>query len=233
MHIAIAGNIGAGKTTLTGLLAKHYKWDTHFEDVDDNPYLNDFYDDNPLSDTYGTTRFDRAKPGSFASFRTLTDYFNRSKDTVNKVVEDNKKIEAQKIQDQKIQAQKIQDQKIQAQKIQAQKIQARIDAAEKKRQEDIAKQAATASAKKAASEGRAYDYSGRSNDQGTHTSTKTNQQAQNNQDRGRGQQTSAPSKSAPSRSSSYSSSRGSNFGGRFHGADGGRVDLASMFTRRR
>ena len=45
MHIAIAGNIGAGKTTLTGLLAKHYNWDTHFEDVDDNPYLNDFYKD--------------------------------------------------------------------------------------------------------------------------------------------------------------------------------------------
>ena len=45
MHIAIAGNIGAGRTTLTGLLAKHYKWDTHFEDVDDNPYLNDFYDE--------------------------------------------------------------------------------------------------------------------------------------------------------------------------------------------
>ena len=45
MHIAIAGNIGAGKTTLTGLLAKHYNWDTHFEDVDDNPYLMDFYDE--------------------------------------------------------------------------------------------------------------------------------------------------------------------------------------------
>ena len=44
MHIAIAGNIGAGKTTLTGQLAKHYNWDTHFEDVDDNPYLMDFYD---------------------------------------------------------------------------------------------------------------------------------------------------------------------------------------------
>lgn len=43
MHIAIAGNIGAGKTTLTKLLAKHYKWTPHFEDVDDNPYLNDFY----------------------------------------------------------------------------------------------------------------------------------------------------------------------------------------------
>ena len=45
MHIAIAGNIGAGKTTLTRLLAKHYKWSTHFEDAEDNPYLNDFYED--------------------------------------------------------------------------------------------------------------------------------------------------------------------------------------------
>ena len=45
MHIAIAGNIGAGKTTLTGLLAKHYKWEAHYEDVEDNPYLNDFYED--------------------------------------------------------------------------------------------------------------------------------------------------------------------------------------------
>jgi deoxyadenosine/deoxycytidine kinase len=43
MHIAIAGNIGAGKTTLTELLAKHYGWDSHFESVDDNPYLDDFY----------------------------------------------------------------------------------------------------------------------------------------------------------------------------------------------
>lgn len=45
MHIAIAGNIGSGKTTLTNLLAKHYKYQPHFEDVDDNPYLNDFYKD--------------------------------------------------------------------------------------------------------------------------------------------------------------------------------------------
>ena len=45
MHVAISGNIGAGKTTLTTLLAKHYKWDTHFEDVENNPYLNDFYED--------------------------------------------------------------------------------------------------------------------------------------------------------------------------------------------
>ena len=45
MHIAIAGNIGSGKTTLTTLLAKHYKWQPHFEEVDDNPYLIDFYKD--------------------------------------------------------------------------------------------------------------------------------------------------------------------------------------------
>jgi deoxyadenosine/deoxycytidine kinase len=45
LHIAIAGNIGAGKTTLTSLLAKNMKWEAHYEDVDDNPYLNDFYDD--------------------------------------------------------------------------------------------------------------------------------------------------------------------------------------------
>ncbi|GAA4297411.1 deoxynucleoside kinase [Aestuariibaculum suncheonense] len=43
MHIAIAGNIGAGKTTLTKLLAKHYHWEAQLEDVVDNPYLDDFY----------------------------------------------------------------------------------------------------------------------------------------------------------------------------------------------
>lgn len=43
MHIAVAGNIGAGKTTLTGLLAKQFKWEPHYEDVVDNPYLDDFY----------------------------------------------------------------------------------------------------------------------------------------------------------------------------------------------
>ncbi len=45
MHIAIAGNIGSGKTTLTSLLAKHFGWDPHYEDVDTNPYLNSFYED--------------------------------------------------------------------------------------------------------------------------------------------------------------------------------------------
>jgi len=44
-HIAIAGNIGSGKTTLTTILAKHYKWEPHFEDVEHNPYLVDFYED--------------------------------------------------------------------------------------------------------------------------------------------------------------------------------------------
>lgn len=46
-HIAVAGNIGAGKTTLTELLSKHYKWIPQFEDVEHNPYLNDFYEDMP------------------------------------------------------------------------------------------------------------------------------------------------------------------------------------------
>ena len=45
MHIAVAGNIGSGKTTLTKMLAKHYNWETHYEDVEHNPYLNDFYED--------------------------------------------------------------------------------------------------------------------------------------------------------------------------------------------
>ena len=43
MHIAVAGNIGAGKTTLTKLLAKHFKWGEFYESVSDNPYLDDFY----------------------------------------------------------------------------------------------------------------------------------------------------------------------------------------------
>jgi len=45
MHIAIAGNIGAGKTTLTKLLSKHFKWTPQYEDVVDNPYLDDFYNE--------------------------------------------------------------------------------------------------------------------------------------------------------------------------------------------
>ena len=44
-HIAIAGNIGAGKTTLCEMLANHFGWDVHYEDANTNPYLSDFYDD--------------------------------------------------------------------------------------------------------------------------------------------------------------------------------------------
>jgi len=46
-HVTVAGNIGAGKTTLTEMLSKHYRWIPQFEDVDHNPYLTDFYDDMP------------------------------------------------------------------------------------------------------------------------------------------------------------------------------------------
>lgn len=45
MYIAVVGNIGAGKTTLTNMLAKHYGWKPKFESVNDNPYLDDFYND--------------------------------------------------------------------------------------------------------------------------------------------------------------------------------------------
>jgi deoxyadenosine/deoxycytidine kinase len=44
-HIAVAGNIGSGKTTLANLLSKHYGWEVQLEDMDDNPYITDFYDD--------------------------------------------------------------------------------------------------------------------------------------------------------------------------------------------
>ncbi|MFC6997848.1 deoxynucleoside kinase [Rufibacter roseus] len=47
MHIAIVGNIGAGKTTLATKLAQHFKWEVFLEAVDDNPYLKDFYEDMP------------------------------------------------------------------------------------------------------------------------------------------------------------------------------------------
>jgi deoxyadenosine/deoxycytidine kinase len=47
MHVAIAGNIGAGKTTLARRLAEYYGWEACFESVDDNPYLADFYADMP------------------------------------------------------------------------------------------------------------------------------------------------------------------------------------------
>jgi len=46
-HIVITGNIGAGKTTLTNALSKHFGWEPQYEDVENNPYLNDFYEDMP------------------------------------------------------------------------------------------------------------------------------------------------------------------------------------------
>jgi deoxyadenosine/deoxycytidine kinase len=46
-HVAVAGNIGAGKTTLTKQLAKQFGWEAHYEDLDNNPYLYDFYNDMP------------------------------------------------------------------------------------------------------------------------------------------------------------------------------------------
>lgn len=45
MYIAVAGNIGSGKSTLTRMLARHYKWEARFESVDNNPYLEDYYRD--------------------------------------------------------------------------------------------------------------------------------------------------------------------------------------------
>ena len=45
MHIAIAGNIGSGKTTLTKMLCKHYHWIPRFEEIDNNPYIEDYYKD--------------------------------------------------------------------------------------------------------------------------------------------------------------------------------------------
>ncbi|MEH0157790.1 deoxynucleoside kinase [Limibacter armeniacum] len=45
MYIAVAGNIGSGKTSLTNMLAQHFGWEPEFESADDNPYLKDFYDD--------------------------------------------------------------------------------------------------------------------------------------------------------------------------------------------
>ena len=47
MYIAIAGNIGSGKTTLTKMLAKHYGWKKYLEPVADNPYIDDYYKDIP------------------------------------------------------------------------------------------------------------------------------------------------------------------------------------------
>ncbi|HEX9648928.1 MAG TPA: deoxynucleoside kinase [Cyclobacteriaceae bacterium] len=66
MHIAVSGNIGSGKTTLTERLCRHYGWTPHFESVDNNPYLKDFYEDMPrwafhLQIYFLNTRFNQIK----------------------------------------------------------------------------------------------------------------------------------------------------------------------------
>ncbi|MFU8861511.1 MAG: deoxynucleoside kinase [Cyclonatronaceae bacterium] len=79
--LAIAGNIGAGKSSLTNLLARHFKWEAHYESVDDNPYLQDFYEDMlrwsfNLQIYFLSSRFRKQKeligmPGSFIQDRTI------------------------------------------------------------------------------------------------------------------------------------------------------------------
>jgi deoxyadenosine/deoxycytidine kinase len=81
MHLAVAGNIGSGKTTLTEKLAKHYGWKAEFEAVDDNPYLADFYQDMKrwsfhLQVYFLNSRFNQLKKiqetaGSFIQDRTI------------------------------------------------------------------------------------------------------------------------------------------------------------------
>lgn len=65
-HIAVAGNIGAGKTSLCTKLAKNYDWEVHYENTADNPYLSDFYDDMRrwafhLQIYFLTSRYDQIK----------------------------------------------------------------------------------------------------------------------------------------------------------------------------
>ena len=70
MHIAIAGNIGSGKTTLTTKLAKHYKWEAHYEDVENNPYLNDY----PASSGIGRGK---GNPTGIPTTEILWDFLNQ------------------------------------------------------------------------------------------------------------------------------------------------------------
>jgi len=78
MHIAVSGNIGSGKTTLTEKLAKHYGWKAEFEAVDDNPYLPDFYEDMKrwsfhLQVYFLNSRFNQLKTIQGSSDSTIQD----------------------------------------------------------------------------------------------------------------------------------------------------------------
>ena len=78
MHIAVAGNIGAGKTTLVTKLSKYYGWEAHFEAVEENPYLNDFYGDMhkfsfPLQIYFLHSRFNQVRKIREASNSIIQD----------------------------------------------------------------------------------------------------------------------------------------------------------------
>lgn len=78
MHLAVSGNIGSGKTTLTEKLAKHYGWKAEFEAVDDNPYLPDFYEDMKrwsfhLQVYFLNSRFNQLKTIQRSSESTIQD----------------------------------------------------------------------------------------------------------------------------------------------------------------
>lgn len=78
MHIAVSGNIGSGKTTLTEKLAKHYGWKAEFEAVDNNPYLSDFYEDMRrwafhLQVYFLNTRFNQIKKIQESEIPTIQD----------------------------------------------------------------------------------------------------------------------------------------------------------------
>ena len=78
MHLAVSGNIGSGKTTLTEKLAKHYGWKAEFEAVDDNPYLPDFYEDMKrwsfhLQVYFLNSRFNQLKTIQGSSDSTIQD----------------------------------------------------------------------------------------------------------------------------------------------------------------
>lgn len=78
MHVAIAGNIGSGKTTLAKMLGKNYGWQVELESVDDNPYLKDFYEDMPrwsfhLQVYFLNSRFNQLKNISKSEKDTIQD----------------------------------------------------------------------------------------------------------------------------------------------------------------